>query len=168
MFLQILCTSLSLINILKTSMSVFYYRKKRNLLSFISDSFLKRYEWSSSIKIRYKNSNLHFVIESVESFVDPNFEREKQLVSLLDCNVLILYERFEWSLTSLAVIVIQDPVLKRYDYYCLLFFQKETLVDKAKDLSEDDSEAHIAKLIRLVSFISFLYPFWNIFCYCLL
>jgi len=28
--------------------------------------------------------------------------------------------------------------------------QKEELVDKAKDLTEEDSEAHIAKLIRFV------------------
>ena len=33
---------------------------------------------------------------------------------------------------------------------CLFFLQKEQLVDKAKDLSEEDSEAHIAKLIRFV------------------
>jgi hypothetical protein len=32
-----------------------------------------------------------------------------------------------------------------------LCLQKEELVDKAKDLSEEDSEAHVAKLIRFVS-----------------
>jgi hypothetical protein len=38
----------------------------------------------------------------------------------------------------------------RINLYDQPLFQKEELVDKAKDLSEEDSEAHVAKLIRFV------------------
>ncbi len=42
-------------------------------------------------------------------------------------------------------------LLEKYISMTNLCLQKEELVDKAKDLSEEDSEAHVAKLIRFVS-----------------